>query len=167
MADPCVVWYDSLSKDMEFMLLKRFSQHKWPWLGSCLRQIVLLWWTVVLCEMKIRRRIWKICYRNEHYHFKHNLQCNRMHCTQVRFTFIRDHEVLTTLPPGFISEYYCKITHFSLYEGHPINRENFLIMQKCVPLEHGNCNHSMAWSVGHAAAYPKCCWSCLATKKWY
>ena len=27
------------------------------------------------------------------------------------------------------------------YEGHPINRENFLIMQEFVPLEHGKCNH--------------------------
>ena len=29
----------------------------------------------------------------------------------------------------------------SIYEGHPINRENFLIMQAFVPLEHGKCNH--------------------------
>ena len=28
-----------------------------------------------------------------------------------------------------------------IYEGHPINRENFLIMQEFVPLEHGKCNH--------------------------
>ena len=28
-----------------------------------------------------------------------------------------------------------------MYEGHPINRENFLIMQEFVPLEHGKCNH--------------------------
>ena len=27
------------------------------------------------------------------------------------------------------------------YEGHQINRENFLIMQEFVPLEHGKCNH--------------------------
>ena len=27
------------------------------------------------------------------------------------------------------------------YEGHPINRENFLIMQEFVPLEHGKCNN--------------------------
>ena len=30
---------------------------------------------------------------------------------------------------------------FSKYEGHPINRENSLIMQEFVPLEHGKCNH--------------------------
>ena len=29
----------------------------------------------------------------------------------------------------------------ALYEGHPINSENFLIMQEFVPLEHGKCNH--------------------------
>ena len=28
-----------------------------------------------------------------------------------------------------------------LYEGHPINRENFLIMQEFVPLEHGKCDY--------------------------
>ena len=28
---------------------------------------------------------------------------------------------------------------FGVYEGHPINRENFLIMQEFVPLEHGKC----------------------------
>ena len=27
------------------------------------------------------------------------------------------------------------------YEGHPKNRENFLIMQEFVPFEHGKCNH--------------------------
>ena len=27
------------------------------------------------------------------------------------------------------------------YEGHPINRGNFLIMQEFVPLKHRNCNH--------------------------
>ena len=27
------------------------------------------------------------------------------------------------------------------YEGHPINRENFLIMQEFVPFKHRKCNH--------------------------
>ena len=33
------------------------------------------------------------------------------------------------------------INKISFYEGHPINRENFLIMQEFVPLEHEKCNH--------------------------
>ena len=32
------------------------------------------------------------------------------------------------------------ISRLTYYEGHPINRENFLIMQEFVPLEHGICN---------------------------
>ena len=28
-----------------------------------------------------------------------------------------------------------------LYEGHPINRENFHIMQEFLQLEHGKTNH--------------------------
>ena len=32
----------------------------------------------------------------------------------------------------------------SPYEGHPINRENFLIIQEFVPLEHGKCIHKIA-----------------------
>ena len=30
------------------------------------------------------------------------------------------------------------------YEGHPINRENFLIMQEFVPLKHRKSNHYVA-----------------------
>ena len=35
----------------------------------------------------------------------------------------------------------CGCNNSITYEGHPINRENFLIMQEFVPLEHGKCNH--------------------------
>ena len=44
------------------------------------------------------------------------------------------------------------------YEGHQINRENFLIIQQFVPVKHRKCNHSVEKLVGHAAAYPKLCW---------
>ena len=30
------------------------------------------------------------------------------------------------------------------YEGHPINRGNFLIMQELVQLKHRKCNHKVA-----------------------
>ena len=42
---------------------------------------------------------------------------------------------LTTVPTHGFS------LKFVYYEGHPINRENFLIMQEFLPLEHGKCNH--------------------------
>ena len=32
----------------------------------------------------------------------------------------------------------------AIYEGHPIDRGNFLIMQELVQLKHRKCNHKVA-----------------------
>ena len=41
------------------------------------------------------------------------------------------------------------------YEGHPINRGNFLIMQEFVPFKHHKYNHNLAKLVAHATTNPK------------
>ena len=48
--------------------------------------------------------------------------------------------------------------HYYYYEGHPINRGNFLIIQELIPVRHRKCNHKTVLLVWHAATYPKLCW---------
>ena len=60
----------------------------------------------------------------------------------ARIDKVRNCREYNSIKPIEISLFLCNIGQ--LYEGHPINRENFLIMQEFVPLEHGKCNHWMA-----------------------
>ena len=42
----------------------------------------------------------------------------------------------------------CRVRTFITYEGHPINRGNFLTMQEFIPVRHHKCNHKWHYLLG-------------------